>query len=260
MSVKVENLCFSYGAQEVLKNISFCINDGDLTAVLGPNGVGKSTLFQCLLGFLRPCGGTVLLSGRSISALTRSELAREIAYIPQSASPAFNHTVLDCVLMGITGQLGVFDAPKPAHIQEAMQALENLGIAHLADRGCRNISGGERQLMLIARALVQKARVLIMDEPTASLDYGNAYRVMERIQKLGAEGYAVIFSTHEPNHAFRFANRVIALKDGEILADGRPETALDEETLGSLYNVNVAVREVQVGQSRFSLSLPYFPE
>ncbi|MGN1001773.1 MAG: ABC transporter ATP-binding protein [Oscillospiraceae bacterium] len=260
MSVDVKSLCFAYGERSVLNDLSFSVTDGDLAAVLGPNGVGKSTLFQCLLGFLKPRSGAILLGGRNVADLSRRELAREIAYIPQSAAPVFNYTVLDSVLMGFTGQIGLFAVPEKVHREKAMQVLESLGIAHLAHRGCNRISGGERQLMLIARSLVQNARVLIMDEPTASLDYGNAFRVMERIQMLGREGYAVIFSTHEPNQAFRFANRVLALKDGRILADGAPETVLTEETLSALYSVGVAVREVEVGKKQFKLSLPFSTE
>ena len=137
-----------------------------------------------------------------------------------------------------------------------MQALQELGIEKLARRGCTRISGGERQLMLIARALVQDARVLIMDEPTANLDYGNSYRVMERIARLGSEGYTVLFSSHDPNQAFRYATRVLALKGGTLLADGAPARVLTEPVLSALYGVSVAVRSVAVGGVSHTVSIP----
>ena len=257
MSVEVKGLDFSYGEIPVLHGVSFSIEDGELVAVLGPNGVGKSTLFGCLLGFLNPTSGSVSLFGHEVQTLSRRELARCVSYIPQSAAPVYNYTVLDMVTMGLTGQLGLFRAPAPEHREQAMEALDSLGIAHLAYRGCNRISGGERQLMLLARALVQGARLLVMDEPTANLDYGNSFRVMERVRELTRSGMTVIFSTHEPNHAFRYAGRVLALKGGSVLADGVPGEVLQEEALSTLYGIDVAVRQTSVGGETIKLSIPY---
>lgn len=257
MSVEVRNVSFSYGGDDVLHDVSFSAGPGELVALLGPNGAGKSTLFGCLLGYLRPREGQILLGGSDVWTLSGASIAREIAYIPQAAPLTYNYTVLDTVLMGVTHQIGIFSAPKQEHTDKAMAALECLGIAHLAHRGVMKISGGERQLTLLARALVQDAGVLVMDEPTASLDYGNSFRVMRRIQCLGTQGYTVIFSTHEPNQAFRYANRVLALSDGGVLADGRPEEVLTGELLSALYGVGVAVRSVRVEQSEFRVSVPY---
>jgi len=258
--VEVKGLGFSYGALPVLHDVDFSAAAGETVAVLGPNGVGKSTLFGCLLGHLKPAAGAVMLSGRDVRTLSGAHLAGEIAYIPQSAPQTFNYTVLDTALMGVTRELGLFSAPKPEHAARAMAALESLGIAHLAQRGVGRISGGERQLALLARAIVQDAKVLVMDEPTANLDYGNSFRVMQRIERLGAAGYTVIFSTHEPNQAFRWASRVLALSGGGVLADGRPEEVLTEALLSRLYGVGVAVRDVTVGSVRCALSIPYEQE
>ena len=260
MSVEVKGVSFSYGSVDVLHNVTFRAGPGDLMAVLGPNGVGKSTLFGCLLGYLRPRAGQVLLGGRDVQTLSGAEIAREIAYIPQSAPVTYNYTVLDTVLMGVTHQIGIFSAPKQEHVDKAMAALESLGIAHLAQRGAQKISGGERQLALLARALVQDARVLLMDEPTANLDYGNSFRVMQRIQALGGAGYTVIFSTHEPNQAFRYANRVLALSGGCVAADGRPDEVLTGELLSELYGVGVAVQNAAAGGAQFRVSIPYEKE
>ena len=257
MSIEAKDLTFSYGREDVLKDLSFSAGAGELVAVLGPNGVGKSTFFGCLLGFLKPRLGEVRIEGKRILSLSPRELARHIAYIPQSTPQTFNYTVRDLVMMGMTNQIPIFSAPKPEHREKALRALESLGIAHLAERGSGSISGGERQLALLARALVQEAKVLIMDEPTANLDYGNSFRVMQRVQELGEQGYTVIFSTHEPNQAFRYATRVLALLNGGVLADGTPETALTEELLGRLYGVGVAVRGAEVENMLFRLSIPY---
>lgn len=256
MSIDIKNVSFSYSQKDVLKGISFSAADGDLVAVLGPNGVGKSTLFKCMLGFLKPQSGDISLNGKPINSLTHADIAKEIAYIPQSVSPAFNYTVLDTVMMGMTNQLGLLEMPGQKHKEKALEALESLGIAHLAESGCNRISGGERQLMLLARSLVQNAKILIMDEPTANLDYGNSFRVMERIQKLGEQGYTVIFSTHEPNQAFRYANRVLALKDGIVMTEGSPEEKLTEEILAKLYDISVSVRSVDVGDRKYNISIP----
>ena len=175
MAIDVRTLSFSYGGAPVLQNVSFSARGGEVIALLGPNGVGKSTLFRCLLGFLKPQRGEVRIDGKALSDFSRRALAREIAYIPQSYSPTFNYTVRESVLMGVTAKLGALEGPTAAQQALVMRTLSQLGIAHLAERGSRKISGGERQLMLIARALVQNARVLIMDEPTANLDYGNSY-------------------------------------------------------------------------------------
>ena len=256
MSIDVKNLRFRYGARPVIGDVSFTAEKGELLAVLGPNGVGKSTLFRCLLGFLKPVGGEILVDGKELGAYSRRELAKKIAYIPQSHSPAFDHTVLDNVLMGMTAQLGVFEQPGQAQREKALQMLRALGIEKLADRGCMKISGGERQLMLLARALVQDASMLIMDEPTANLDYGNSCRVMERVKKLGQTGYTIIFSTHDPNQAFSYATKVLALKDGGVMAVGAPEAVLTEDVLSRLYGIPVARCEMETVFGRKTICMP----
>ena len=173
MSMIVNDLRFAYGDHQVLRGVTFRAEYGEFLSVLGPNGVGKSTLFRCMLGLLTPTGGEATIDGRPIGAMTAAQLARHIAYIPQSHNPVFNFSVFDMVLMGTTAQTGTLSAPKKEHLARAEAALERLGIAHLKDRGYANISGGERQLVLIARAIAQQAKILVMDEPSANLDYGN---------------------------------------------------------------------------------------
>lgn len=241
---------------QVLKNISFTAESGEMIAVLGQNGVGKSTLFKCLLGFLTQYEGTIHLHGHDIRTLTHKQIAKQIAYIPQSTYPTFNYDVLDVVLMGMTAQLSALSSPKEEHIREAHKALENLGIGHLAEAGYGEISGGERQLVLIARALVQNAKILIMDEPTANLDYGNQLRVMGKVAELARKGYLIILSTHNPDHAFLYANRAFVLFDGTIIADGKPDEIISEELIRKVYGVETRITTFEDEQGTHKICLP----
>jgi len=239
--MEIKELCFSYAEHSVLKNISFTAEHGQMLSVLGPNGVGKSTLFRCMLGLLRPQKGDTFIDNESILNMSSRDLALKIAYIPQSHNPAFNFSVFDMVLMGTTSQLGTFSAPQKEQVQLVRQALERLGISHLENRGYANISGGERQLVLIARAIVQKARILVMDEPSASLDYGNRIRVMQTVRSLVSDGYAVIQSTHDPDQAYLYSDRVLALYQGQVLAWGTPEQTITDSVISKLYGVEVDI-------------------
>ena len=256
MRLEVKDLSFSYGDNKVLNNVSFSSSGGEAIAVLGPNGVGKSTFFKCILGFLPIRKGKIEIEGKDISIMKGKELSKYIAYIPQSSNPVFNHTVLDSVAMGMNNQIGLFSAPGEKEREKAAAALDRLGILKLKDRGCLNISGGERQLMLIARAMVQDARIIVMDEPTSSLDYGNSYRVMETIMSLSKDGYTIRFSTHDPDAAMRYSDRVIAFYKGEIIRDGKPSTVLNTDVLSTLYSINVAIRNVRVREKEYSVCIP----
>ena len=241
MSIKVDNLCFSYGERQILKSISFGAEYGEFLSVLGPNGVGKSTLFRCMLKLLTPSKGTTQIDGVSIEGMSPEELAKKIAYIPQSHSPVFNFTVADMVLMGTTAQTGRFSSPGRKEEKMAEDAMERLGITHLKDRGYGNISGGERQLVLIARAIAQQAKVLVMDEPSANLDFGNKIRVMKTVKKLTRDGYTVIQSTHDPDQAFLYSDKILALHDGQVLAWGTTKEIMNSSLISKLYGVDVEV-------------------
>ena len=239
--MKIENLHFSYGSREVLKGGSVGIADSGVVSVLGPNGAGKSTLFRCMLGLLEPSEGSVHICGRNIRQMPPAELSHRVAYIPQSHNPVFNISVFDMVLMGTTAQLSRFSSPGKKEAQLAEAAMERIGISHLRDRGCGNISGGELQLALIARAIAQQAKILVMDEPSASLDYGNKLRLMETVKGLTREGYTVIQSTHDPDQAYLYSDRILALYDGKILASGTPRETISSSLISTLYGVDVQV-------------------
>ena len=239
MSLSVENLSFSYGKTPVLRDVTFTAEKGELLSVLGPNGVGKTTLFRCVLGTLAPSSGRVTVDGCDLTTLPPRERARRIAYIPQIHPATFGYTVLDTVLMGAARQLNAFQQPQAAQLRQAEEALEQVGAAHLRERNFAHLSGGEQQLVLIARALAQRAEVLVMDEPTSALDYGNQLRILQMVRRLAAQGYTVVLSTHNPQHALTFAHRLLVLHDGTAAALGRPADVLTPALMEKLYGVQV---------------------
>lgn len=255
MELSIRDLHFSYGTRPVLKGISFSAGGGECIALLGPNGTGKTTLFRCIMGFIPTHSGSISIDGHALAGLSPKEKARRIAYIPQSTIPTFNYTVQDMVLMGITGQLGLLETPRPEHEARVQQVLEQLEIGHLRLRGYENLSGGEQQLVLLARALAQDARILIMDEPTANLDLGNQFRVMNHVLQLSKQGYTILFSTHHPEQASLYASRILALSEGAMLIDG-PLSLLTQERLTQLYNVPISLRHVDYDGQQIVTCLP----
>ena len=253
MSLKVKNLTFGYDERPVLKDVSFAVEENELLSILGPNGVGKSTLFRCILGLLQGYEGEITLHNRDIRKMGIREMAKHVAYIPQSHYTPFNYSVFEMVLMGTTVQVSAFSKPGKRQAGLAEAALERMGIADLKYRGYTQISGGERQLVLIARALVQEARMLILDEPTANLDYGNQIRVLSQIKTLAREGYTIVQSTHNPDQTFLFSDRVLALKDGRVFADGPPGQVYSEKLIKALYGVDVEVQSLYGDQVRVSI-------
>ena len=241
MSIEVKNLSFSYGDRPVLHDISFTVEKGEFLSILGPNGVGKSTLFRCVLGLLSGYTGTVTVDGMDTRRFSTREAAKHIAYIPQSSRSIFNYSVFDIVLMGRTSGLATFRSPGKTDKELCCWAMEKVGITRLADRCFHRLSGGEQQLVLIARALVQKAPILMLDEPTANLDFGNQLLVLEQTRNLAREGYTVIQTTHHPEQSYMFSDRILAIQKGRVLVEGKPETVLTEETIRALYGVDVAV-------------------
>ena len=254
--ISINNLNFKYKNRPILKNISFKAEEGDLICVLGPNGVGKSTLFKCILGLLKGYKGEILINNSNIKNLSRKLMAREIAYIPQSHYPTFNFSVFNVILMGTTSHFSVSSSPSKKEEDLVNETLEKLGISYLKDRGYGEISGGERQLVLIARALTQKAKVLIMDEPTANLDYGNQVRVMKKVKELSNEGYTIILSTHNPEHAFLYANKVMVMYGGEITNFGVPKDVLTESLLKKIYNVKVNLHDIEENSDTIRVCVP----
>jgi iron complex transport system ATP-binding protein len=242
-------LGFGYRGKPVGRDLDLELNAGEVLCLLGPNGSGKTTLFKTMLGLLPPQGGEVRLGDRPIGALARDEIARSVAYVPQAHAAHFPFRVADMVVMGRTAHLGVFASPTREDRAKAQAALDALGIGELAEAEYTRISGGQRQLALIARALAQDSPAIVMDEPTASLDFGNQVVVLSEVRRLATRGLAVLLSTHDPDHAFSIGNRVALLDDGRLIAHGRPEAVLTPERLRAVYGVSVAVERLSRGQT-----------
>lgn len=244
MAIAIQHLSFAYTNHPVLHDISVDVPDSSLTCVLGPNGVGKTTLFRCLLGHELRYEGTVCIGGHNISDLTIAERARELAYVPQGHAQIFDYEVRDVVLMSTTAHLNAMSMPDEQDTKFAEQALERVGLLSLAHRSFSHISGGERQLVLIARALAQHARAIVMDEPTCALDFGNTARVMATVRELADDGLAIIVSSHQPDVVYRYAEQILVLDEGRVHALGTPETVITSELMSSLYGLEVEVNSL----------------
>jgi iron complex transport system ATP-binding protein len=239
--IAVQDVTFGYFHQPVLRNVSVSFRAGEVVSLLGPNGSGKTTLLKIVLGLFAPQSGEVLLEGRPVRAMAPKQLARRIAYVPQFHRITFGYRVLDAVLMGRLPHKPFFFRYGGEDEQVAVRALERLGIEHLKDRPYTEVSGGERQLVLIARALAQGADIFVMDEPVNGLDYGNQIRLLARIADLSRSGYTFIKTTHFPDHALWVSNRVVMLKEGCVVADGPAAKTINKATLYQLYNTRVDV-------------------
>lgn len=231
-------LVTGHGTRRIGEGIDFAMAAGEVLCLLGPNGSGKTTLFKTLLGLLRPLAGQVRVQGQAITHWSREAFARQVGYVPQAHAGIFPFTVLDMVLMGRAARVPRFATPSTHDRDFALHCLQTLGMAHLQRRIYTAISGGERQLVLIARALAQEPALLVMDEPTASLDFGNQIRVLEHIARLREQGMAVLLSTHQPEHALRIADRIALLGGGRLVALGAPAATASAAQLAALYGVS----------------------
>jgi len=238
--LEARGLSYGYDGVPVGEGVDLDLAGGEIVCLLGPNGGGKTTLFRTLLGVLPPIAGEVRVAGRPLSSWSRRERARLLGWVPQAHAGLFAFTVEDVVLMGRTARRGRFAAPSRRDHDAARSALERLGIGKLAARVYTQVSGGERQLTLVARALAQEAGVLILDEPTASLDFGNQLRVLAEVRRLRDDGIGILMSTHQPEHAIEAADRIALLEGGRIVAQGPPRETATPERLARLYAADLA--------------------
>lgn len=247
--VQCDNINFSYdGKRQILNDVSFSIEKGQLVTLLGPNGVGKSTLLNCITGLLKPQGGKVLLDGKDIFSLSRKSIARKIAYVPQKNAVPFDYLVKEFVVMGRTAHLGILTTPSEHDYKLVDDALLKLGITDLADRQINELSGGEQQKACIARALVQEPSLVILDEPTAALDYGNQIKVLNLIKELLNLGFAVIQTTHNPDHCLMLGGLVAILDASGNLEIGKCSDIMTEKKLTNVYNTDlrlVYIKEIE---------------
>ncbi|AJR00818.1 MULTISPECIES: ABC transporter ATP-binding protein [Hafnia] len=245
--VVFNNVALGYHHQPVLHNVSFTLQRGEMCCLLGANGCGKTTLMRTLLGLLPVLHGEIALAGKPLPQWSAAKLAQKVAYVPQAHNGPFSYSVIDMVTMGRSAHLGLFASPNLRDRQLALDTLETLGIAHLEQRRFPTLSGGERQLVLIARALVQQPELLVMDEPAASLDFGHQITLLKRIRQLKTAGITLLMSTHHPMHAKAVADTIVTLSPQVGALQGTPQQMLNSASLSRLYQVSTEEIETHLG-------------
>lgn len=240
MSIQVQKLGFSYdGTRSIFSDVSFSLAPGEIVCILGPNGIGKTTLFSCIANLRVPTVGEILIGGHDLLTLRRTDIAQKIGYVPQFVAPAFDYTVLEYVVTGWAPWLNIFEKPGDAHYARAEAALQQMEIAHLQNQPYSRLSGGEMQLVSIARALVQRTTYILMDEPTAHLDYGNQIRILRMVRRLAHEGYGILMTTHHPDHVLMLDAHVGVFDRQALFTFGPWQEIFDETRLSALYGVPV---------------------
>ena len=245
-AISLENLSYRYDplGTNAVSDISLEIPEGNITAILGPNGAGKTTLLNLFLGLYQPGAGQLLVAGKSYQDYSRREISQLVSLVPQTETTPFNLSVLEYVLLGRAPYLDPLQMPKDDDYQIALNSLHTLGILHLQDRPIPELSGGEHQIVLIARALAQQTQILILDEPTAHLDLGNQKRILALLQELASQSITIAFTTHDPNTAAFIADWVILIRQGRIMGYGGVEVVMTEEKLAAIYDTSVLVENI----------------
>jgi len=242
-----EDVCFRAGAREILAGVSFRVEPGEILTLAGPNGAGKTTLLRLASRVVQPSAGRVRVGGRDVAELSRRELARELAVVPQDVSLAFPFRAGEVVLMGRAPHLGLLGFETAKDVVRAREAMERVGVAELADRSVLELSGGERQLLLLARALAQDARVLLLDEPTSHLDLRHRVTVLEQVRAFVAGGRAALIVSHDLGLAAHSADRLALLEGGRLASLGTPDQVLRPEILRAVFGVEASVIEAPGG-------------
>lgn len=249
MKFEVAKLYCGYTADFNVEAVSFGIETGDFLCLLGPNGSGKTALLKTLAGLLPIRKGYFGIDDHNMRNISGRQRTALTAYVPQSHAPVFTFSVLDVVVTGRAGRWSLWSGPQDADWEAAWDALRVIGMPDFAERPYTQLSGGERQMILIARALAQGASFLILDEPASSLDFGNQVRLLHLLQKLSREGKGIIMTSHHPDHAMRYASHVATIRDQQFLWLGDPSRALDADRLESIYKIPFVVEHLSTGSS-----------
>lgn len=257
MALQLLDLSCGYTRTPVVSGVNLLVEAGQFVCLLGANGAGKTSLLKTVAGLLPPLGGQIVVDGKPLAESTPAERAARLAYVPQAHAPLFAFRVLDVVAMGRTARWPFWSGPGRSDWTAAERALASVGMETFAPRRYTELSGGERQMVLLARALAQEARHLVLDEPASSLDFGNQVRVLRCVKRLAAQGFGILMATHHPEHALRCADRVAVLGEGRLNQVGAPESVLTASTLESLYRVpfHISHQTDQEGRS-FALCAP----
>jgi len=238
--IKVENLHFGYKKQDVLKGVDLELYKGEVVSLLGPNGCGKSTLMKLMLKLL-DTKASISLNGKSLKEYSHKEISGHIAYIPQYHNVPFNYSVIEMVVMGRISKLGFFATPSAKDYKIAREALKRAGILELEERPFGQLSGGQKQLVLLARAIAQEVNIFFMDEPVNGLDYGNQIRLLELIDSLAKDGYTFLKTTHYPDHALLISSRIVVMDRGIIIEDGSPEDVIHSKMITDVYGIKAEI-------------------
>ncbi|MBR0405712.1 MAG: ABC transporter ATP-binding protein [Eggerthellaceae bacterium] len=242
MSLVIDHLGFSYApSAQIFTDISFEVEAGSVVCLLGPNGCGKTTLLNCVIGLHKATSGSVSVDGESIEQLAGAQVAQLLGYVPQEITAAFDYTVLDYVVTGCAPHMKWFKRPGEAEYARAWESLERMGIERLADQSYARISGGERQQVSIARVLTQKPAFILLDEPTSHLDFGNQIRVLDLVKDLAREGFGLLMTTHNPDHVLMLDGKVVAMQRGGDYRFGNARDIVTAETLHELYGIEIAI-------------------
>ncbi len=246
MILQVQDLSYFYHSDKILfQNANFSLEEGSILSILGPNGAGKSTMLNCLVNLLSPKSGKILLDGKDISTMSAAEIARYIGYVPQINLPTYGFMVKDYIAMGRAPKIGLFSKPSKKDYELVQNAMERMEIAHLANKPYTEISGGERQKASIAKALVQEPKIIILDEPTAYLDFGNQHKTVKLVKSLAEEGYTVIMTTHQPDHVIELNEYVAVIDRGGKFSFGKTSEIVSEDTLSALYDICVKLPYIE---------------
>ena len=259
MRFEVKGGSFGYQSEMILDDINFWVGDGEILSVLGPNGVGKTTLLKCMMGLLKWKKGTSMLDGTDISRIKPRELWQKIAYVPQARGAAFGYSALDMVTLGRSAHLGTFAQPGKEDYEAAEAAMEDMGIWHLRDKLCTKMSGGELQMVLIARALTISPSMLVLDEPESNLDFKNQLIILETIKALSEKrGISAVVNTHYPEHALKISNKALILnKNGSDLF-GRAEEVINEKNMRNAFSVQVYIEDIHLDGKQYKSVVPLY--
>lgn len=258
MILEVKNGSFSYGSREVLKDISFHLEERKIMTILGPNGVGKTTLLKCIMGFLRWNRGGTLISGKRLTEYSDKELWSKISYVPQAKQSVFSYGVLEMVVMGLDKENGFFYSPKKEQFERAGEMLKELGIGRLADRYCNELSGGELQMVMLARAMVSGPELLILDEPESNLDMRNQLRILDAIEYASKEkNTACVINTHFPSHALRLSDQTLLLGRGFKQKFGSTKEIITEENVEEFFRTRAKIVDFAAEGKTYRIIAPY---
>ncbi|MGB3340915.1 MAG: heme ABC transporter ATP-binding protein [bacterium] len=239
--IEIRNACFSYNTKEVLQDISFSLEQGEFLGIIGPNGAGKSTILRLICGILKPAKGSIMIFGETIERIERKQLAKKIAFVPQETHFALNFSVEDIVMMGRYPYLRVFQRENKIDYEARDHALEYANVQPFGKRMINSLSSGERQRVVLARALAQEPTILILDEPTSHLDLHHQYAIMELLKKFNKEGMSIIVVNHDLNLASLYCERLILMHQGKVFKQGNPGELINERTLKEVYQIDVKV-------------------